>query len=195
MLRLQGWAAQTILTLYSDSYCQSTAPCSKTTPMGPKPCPYLGCRKFYPHHVFDRGHYYAPNAFPHPSTTYYWRSRCHHDRNPCCELCKIWEELLPPAVMLQGHSWHTIEDSFEHLHEYYCELTIGLDSDESYEISCRVEHLSQRIWTWCAQRPYWPEVVKLAEALRELAIEIQIGPPREAFYVMPKPRYLGGHFY
>ena len=128
-------------------------------------------------------------------------------------MVQTWDDLvrnlphLPPSIFTNAvfqlpyefrppdFQWNLIEISFDYIHLPYRNFIIGAGSLTSWKLSRAVEKLSQRIWKYYRNHPWRTEVVELAETLKEMAIEIQIGPPREVFYVMPKPRYPGGRFY
>ncbi len=59
-----------------------------------------------------------------------------------------------------------------------------------YELSCLIEDVSRLLWTLHKMFPMqYTHCGRLANELKDVAIEVQIGPKRELYYTMPKPRY------
>jgi hypothetical protein len=84
---------------------------------------------------------------------------------------------------------------YENIHWMYKTHSMGKHAitgnpfgpQDDYELSWAVEWLSQRVWDLYKSFPeFFPGFDKVSEALRDMAIELQIGPPRELYHTMPR---------
>jgi hypothetical protein len=83
-----------------------------------------------------------------------------------------------------------IEQRYHDIHAYYKRFCIGESYLLDYTLSARVEDVSKKIWQLFKIFPLaFPGFDRLSEGLRDMAIEIQMGPCRELYYTMPRRRY------
>lgn len=100
---------------------------------------------------------------------------------------------MSPVPFMESPVHAGIYCSFRQVHDNY-KRWHGLEGHGTYELSREVECMSRRLWTFFRMFPTLHyKCERLAEELRDMATELQVGPSRRLYYTMPKPRHL--HYY
>ncbi|KAF1953861.1 hypothetical protein CC80DRAFT_537134 [Byssothecium circinans] len=153
-------------------------------------CGYYHCRKHVVDPVWSQLINLDKFAKFFPEETARWR----HNSGSCCEWCDAFIEHAPqlhyeietgglPFVL-----W-PIGNEYQIIHDYFKNERVG--DPTNYLVSCDIERLSQMLWQyWQFDPSYW-EFPQLSEQLRDMAVELQIGPPRELYHTMPKINFPG----
>ncbi|KAF2265622.1 hypothetical protein CC78DRAFT_579120 [Lojkania enalia] len=124
------------------------------------------------------------------------RARHWYGRRPCCDFCLAWTEHITDRSTLVQDLLYFHPSFFDFLCHRYNRIHFHyrngyVDGPDRYPLSREVEHLSQTVWNFYLDHlDYW-ELQRMAEVLRDMAIDIQIGPRRLPYYATPKPRYGG----
>jgi hypothetical protein len=93
--------------------------------------------------------------------------------------------------------WPIIDDivgAYDAIHAQYLSHSMGKHAitghpfgpHVDYELSSDVGYLSKVVWGRYKEFPDLAGFDKVSEALRDMAIELQIGPPRELYHTMPR---------
>ncbi|KAF2683424.1 hypothetical protein K458DRAFT_432216 [Lentithecium fluviatile CBS 122367] len=157
------------------------------------PFPTCGRQHLHPHSPFRHG--YVPLPFDIWDRGFH--ARWKHWREPCCAWCDMWREHA--YWFFHGSNLHffqmlpfipEIEQAYHGIHERYKKHKMGKDDllgSHNYGLSYELECLSQQVW---GLYKIFPESLqgfnKVSEALRDMSIELQIGPSRELYHTMPR---------
>ncbi|KAF2178564.1 hypothetical protein K469DRAFT_695363 [Zopfia rhizophila CBS 207.26] len=142
----------------------------------------------FSYYLIDHPHFYRNPQGWHGARWRYWLHR-----KACCEWCEIWREYYRQFFLVKldplyfDALWHEhpvflhIGKSFRRIHAHF---RGGLD-DNSYRLSWEVEQLSQIMWIAYKAFPELWQLERVAEELKGVATDLQVGPRRKLSYTIP----------